>query len=608
MKKKSKLEKIENKLRLSNYSDKKEMLNYIKKGVFDFNEEILCDIFIIIIDNNYSFEEAMNISKELYNLIVFDDKNEEEKNIFLKLFSEYLNDFRNIDYFKDLYALFEDKKLFLAIFEKSDKVDSSIYEYIKEVRRYYVDEKMFFSDLLNVIEKVRDSSIVYDKEYIIKKALKKAKKEAGVFSISDEKIEELSKEEVDIECALINLSLEIDSAKHSLTNLKSNIDKSNKDLETDYEDINELYETVKKLTSEESINTELNTLSRKTEEISKILTKEKDVDIEKKETKGFSIENNELLNLSINRILSKAKANIRKIVDIKDNKKIDNAFTNMVKNIILEVNDFNELFQEEYFKFYYYALYNDTVEIFHEVTKNVSDFYKLDIRFFNKDVTSDLLERGIYYDLVYKKTYMFKTFIKNNDLNLLLILLEENKDFNLVNSINYEKLKEAFKVFSLKIFANLSDTWQENIASTDIENLHILKLIYDENKEFVLKENDIFKLYNQILNINELASLTNFHQITIINILDRYNFDAILKYKDIMKKIFLSNNEDYIPSLSLLNELLNDKRIGISIEDYLKLDYENQENLLDSYKEYQKSSIFNRSSSVKKMKKVLENS
>ena len=103
----------------------------------------------------------------------------------------------NFDEIKEIYVLFENKSIvegvIYNIIKNDDLTQNNIFkiiEYIKEARRFYVDEEALYSSLLSILKEIKINSNI---NKIIKKHLIDDKKMAGLNDFRDvvKRIEEL---------------------------------------------------------------------------------------------------------------------------------------------------------------------------------------------------------------------------------------------------------------------------------------------------------------------------------------------------------------------------------------------------------------------------------
>ncbi len=167
------------------------------------NSDIFCTILAEASELEYL---PYNVKKtsELYNLIVYDDKNPEQVGLFHKFANLFLyatdHSFGWFYDFETLYNLFNNKRLVLHLCDYFFKHDiekkniSRIIKYIKEARRYYIDEEAFFGTIMGMVKTIDDKCIVSDWQVseLIEETLVEDKNSAGIYDIDEEKVLDLA--------------------------------------------------------------------------------------------------------------------------------------------------------------------------------------------------------------------------------------------------------------------------------------------------------------------------------------------------------------------------------------------------------------------------------
>lgn len=179
------------------------VLNYLKQKLETEDFIFSLDEFSLIVNelnkNYIIFNDKIKIIEKMHYRIVNDKNSYEQKQLFMKMFNIGLNDSFVLseiifsDYFY-VYDLFENKVLFLNLFEYLVKMNSKLrdgysylFKYIRESRQYYVDEIMFFTNIINVLEKYNG----FIDDTAINVLLNEDKKKAGIYEVSLNTIEEL---------------------------------------------------------------------------------------------------------------------------------------------------------------------------------------------------------------------------------------------------------------------------------------------------------------------------------------------------------------------------------------------------------------------------------
>ncbi|MBQ9181951.1 MAG: hypothetical protein IJ134_04905 [Bacilli bacterium] len=184
-----KKKKVVEYLKISNdYKYKNEALAYFssKKLYKEFDDELLIKIVTIIIDENIPFLSSINIAENLYDVIVFNNSNE-EISLFLKCLKLiYDSSIKEYYMFNILFNIFENKQLFINLisnvnnYNLSDLVSDKFYNYLITTRKYFIDEFAFYSKALEVLKKVRNCDSL-NVDFIIEEEIKIDKMISGVY-------------------------------------------------------------------------------------------------------------------------------------------------------------------------------------------------------------------------------------------------------------------------------------------------------------------------------------------------------------------------------------------------------------------------------------------
>jgi len=255
------------------YSDNKEViLSYLEKKLNsdNGNSKLLftAEEFSFIADglnkNRVSFEKNVHVIESMYNKIVLNKNSIEQKISFKNLFNASLKDefclskIVFVDY-PYIYDLFENKQLFLSLFQYLvSKVNRSDYyinllAYIKESRQYYVDEVVFFTNIINAVDKYG----TYFDEDTIKSLLREDRKKTGIYEVSVNDIEEIEYKISEIKKAVgefeKTLTAKYDEACSNLVMLEKKYDST---LEQKFVSLNEQINEYNKKASTSMINIE----------------------------------------------------------------------------------------------------------------------------------------------------------------------------------------------------------------------------------------------------------------------------------------------------------------------------------------------------------------
>lgn len=173
--------------------------NVIKKRIPDDN---LCEILEKIhFENKKPSEYNLQIAKQFYQLIVYDEENKEQIQLFNNFYDLFLESetlFKDFSTFSKIYNIFNNKKLVISIFRSliENQIPNSslneLFEYIFQARQYYVDESAYYSAVEQVIKKLESPIISDDIKNIIENALEKDRRVAGFYDIDETSIEHLN--------------------------------------------------------------------------------------------------------------------------------------------------------------------------------------------------------------------------------------------------------------------------------------------------------------------------------------------------------------------------------------------------------------------------------
>ena len=190
------------------FSDNKESIaEYLKTKVnteeksidIPFTAEEFSDIIYSLDERKRHFDDAIDTIEKMFEVIVVDKNSLEQRQYFMKMFKASLKDnfkFASLISFNFPYMLniFEDKMLFLHLFEYmtsftywTHEYRHFLVEYITASRVYYVDETVFFTNIINVINNNKG----FLNEKVVASLLAEDKKKAGIYEVSTKEVEEL---------------------------------------------------------------------------------------------------------------------------------------------------------------------------------------------------------------------------------------------------------------------------------------------------------------------------------------------------------------------------------------------------------------------------------
>ena len=169
---------------------------------FEGNKKLIIAILKIIIDanNGLDVDVQFKFAEKLFSFLNVDISNSISLSNYINHLSICLQNkliVNNFDEIKEIYVLFENKSIvegvIYNIIKNDDLTQNNIFkiiEYIKEARRFYVDEEALYSSLLSILKEIKINSNI---NKIIKKHLIDDKKMAGLNDFRDvvKRIEEL---------------------------------------------------------------------------------------------------------------------------------------------------------------------------------------------------------------------------------------------------------------------------------------------------------------------------------------------------------------------------------------------------------------------------------
>lgn len=227
----NKIKKLISYINTTNYKDISDAISYLydlieNKGMSSFcGEDVLCDIIDIIIKNNEYFDSSINSARQLYNIIVFDEKNTEQVQLFNKMFNLCISNSFAVSDIKIIYSLFKDKKILLSLIdclsEYSYRRDVFI-GYIKKARQYYIDENAFLSAIIEVAENIGS---MYDAGQIIEQKLKEDKINAGIIEFDADELDKNYRKISNLNSELKECIDEIKILKKSSAEIDENLEK-----------------------------------------------------------------------------------------------------------------------------------------------------------------------------------------------------------------------------------------------------------------------------------------------------------------------------------------------------------------------------------------------
>lgn len=164
-------------------------------------DEVLCHV-ISFISSLKKDPECIVKSKCLYNIVVQDDKNNEQVELFYRFFDLYMKRekmFGNFEDFEIVYNLFANKNLVLSLYRYDEykyidnSVFKSIIDYAVKIRKYYVDEEAYYGAVMCLTQNLSKKPFSNGtKADIINEALLEDKSAAGIYEIDEDNIEKIA--------------------------------------------------------------------------------------------------------------------------------------------------------------------------------------------------------------------------------------------------------------------------------------------------------------------------------------------------------------------------------------------------------------------------------
>lgn len=230
----NKIKKLISYINTTNYEEVSDAISYLNdliesKGVSSFcSEDILCDIVDIIVKNNRHFNISIDKANQLYKVVVFDEKNTEQVQLFNKLFNICISNSFDVNDIKIIYTLFKDKKVLLSLVDYlSEYGYVSVIDYIKAARQYYIDENAFLSAIIEVAENINYS---YDSSRIIEQKLKEDKINAGIIEFDTDKLDKNYRRISNLNSELKECIDEIKILKQASAEIDENLEKKMNDI------------------------------------------------------------------------------------------------------------------------------------------------------------------------------------------------------------------------------------------------------------------------------------------------------------------------------------------------------------------------------------------
>lgn len=567
-----------------------------------FSDDLLSDILKIAIDNNSDYNYVLKMASNLYKIMLFDEKDILNRNLFLEYLSLMVSKNVNPNLIYDLYdvyglcniySLFNDKKLLLGLYKSLNNIDKldKINSYLLKVRKYYVDETAFYAQALNIVDILNNNENEVEIDRLIKKEIEKDKQLAGIYDIDLEKVmnlidKTLYKEEI------------INDKLNKVTTLLNNYF-NNDDKNDNVELLHEIREYIEKLEKQITL------LENGTKDKESIKLLEEKIDtlidkINKKESNNSSkteikeinnkLENNHLeqfIEYTLFKIRGYLDKNIAEIklenpdIKYKVREKIkENITVDKSKEFKEGISAYSISGKFDYLCKYYWALYNDNEKLFERLINNLDNNENIKFKYLNKEI-SEKFDLSTYVDLIFNNELMLFAFIEYDKIDILSAILKLNPSFKLESDYIIKNLDQIIDIFGIDIIAKNSILLIHSLENTDKEDYQLLKNAYDINNNICISNERILR-DNNIFSLEELANLTELQQQKLYSLLSDYGYIIYPKsinelYKNQIRKIVFSGKTVYCYQYKkFLDDLLFK---NIDIDTYLALDYEEQESI-----------------------------
>lgn len=270
-------------------------------------------------------------------------------------------------------------------------------------------------------------------------------------------------------------------------------------------------------------------------------------------------DNAKLIEIQANDYLNKIKNIIGKPLDKKDHVKVDKDFIQSLKSIIILKNDQISNNYLEYLSYIYYALCNNTMDIYNKLKQQNAqiEYYMLDENYYNIIGYNNIDWES--YQKKNRRTLLREAY-KNSLLDELLEILNINDDFYLHTHISESHLMEnifrkMINTFDIKMLAQ-SDLYIFNLAikNEDQEMINYLKNLYAINPTIDFSAM-MFKKYELITMLKDNFELEQVAPLTIEQQYSLYSLEEMITPKKLLTVIkYFFDMIKVNPNLSLSYE------------------------------------------------------
>lgn len=326
--------------------------------------------------------------------------------------------------------------------------------------------------------------------------------------------------------------------------------------------------------------------------------------------------NNEILTSRIYSLIGKINENLRDLgYCLYKTELINPKFIKYIKSYYIldkpEKIDYlmNDTITFDYLLKYYYALYNNSLDVF----KFVNSHYDLGncwLWVFDREII-DQFDKDEYFNMLINDIDLLREAIDYNDIENLKKILAKNSNFEL--KYDYSCLNIIKRYFNTDLIASNNpafDASMKLICDLDREfeeaNFPYLREIYIINPNFRLYNIGIIsRLYTDkiksLFGTEEIAYLTEKQQNSLMHLV---LFSTMSK--DDIRKIVLSNPAFELGTWDI--ELLENKKFNLSLDEFLKLDSESVMLLHRCYLDYADTSSLSKKIIISKvLKKSIKN-
>ena len=475
----------------------KDLSNYLKhdRDKIKLDDNTLNSILKIINDKNlFNYESVFKVANDLYSIVITNKDNQEEYDLFIKIFFDYYELSNDRNYLNQMYYLFNDKNKLAFLYNQLNKfadtpsIDSFDFRilcrYIISNRSYYVNEEEFLSVICSIIN---DSQFKHeDITLLIEKQKEIDKKLVGIIE-NQKEIDEYNLKIKELQQKYNELLDKIKEKEYNLHLL------NNKEKKLNEEDLE-----LPNYTEEEL------------EQYSNIIIN----NIKENQLVEYSIKNK---NVNL-KLIIKEGLMYGDITPMDKNDKVDlqleaylDTYIGNNLNIYRSVKDYINTF---------YMSFDDTTMIFNNDG----------IKYFDEDT---------YISLIPFRIKMLLKFIRNNNQKILSDILKINPNFNDPYGSRCD-IKKMIEIFGIDVVANPEKRFVTDISKLDSSQYEYYKELIDINSDFTFDYRELI-YENKIYKAEEFAYLDSNIQKILYGLLPEHVFildiTSINEHSDKVKAI-----------------------------------------------------------------------